>query len=74
MKVHDCDYSCASQSSHLESLLFVLFINELCELIQSAKLLYENIQNCAIVFSAIQRAVDVLQEWCQINGMNINAG
>ena len=67
------------QGSHLGPLLFNLFINDVCDIIKSDKVMFaydlkfyrviHNPEDCTI----LQGDLDALIEWCKMNGMQINA-
>ena len=67
------------QGSHLGPLLFNLFINDLCDIIKSDKVMFaddlkfyrviHNQEDCTM----IQADLDALIEWCKMNGMQFNA-
>lgn len=67
------------QGSHLGPLLFVLFIADLCDLIQSEKLFYaDDLKIFKTILSqmdccVIQRDLDTIRNWCSANGMDTNA-
>lgn len=66
------------QGSHLGPLIFILFVNDICQRLQSQKLLYADdlkifrtvtsVLNCV----ALQQDIDMIQEWCSLNGMKVN--
>ncbi|KXJ69408.1 hypothetical protein RP20_CCG027228 [Aedes albopictus] len=66
------------QGSHLGPLLFVLFVNDLCEIIESPKLMFaDDLKFFRVIASlveccAIQADIDVLSNWCKLNGMEVN--
>lgn len=66
------------QGSHLGPLLFILFINDLCETIQSPKLMFaDDLKFFRTISSlveccALQADIDRLSNWCLLNGMELN--
>lgn len=66
------------QGSHLGPLIFILFINDICSEIGSAKLLYaDDLKLYREIHSlldcyALQTDVDSLLRWCTLNGMEAN--
>lgn len=66
------------QGSHLGPLLFVLFANDLCNTIKSPKYMFaDDLKFFRIVTSlvdccAIQQDIDLLMNWCLLNGMDVN--
>ena len=66
------------QGSHLGSLIFVLFVNDLCDRIKSLKLLYaDDLKIFRSVLTpldslVLQTDIDAVHEWCQLNGMQLN--
>lgn len=85
VKVHDARSnvfdipSGVPQGSHLGPLIFVLFINDLCDSINSGKLLYaDDLKLFRVIKSlvdccALQADVEHVSKWCEINGMQMNA-
>lgn len=67
------------QGSHLGPLLFNLFINDVCGFIKSEKVMFadglkfyrviNNVGDCQV----LQEDLNALMNWCQVNGMQINA-
>ena len=66
------------QGSILGPLIFVLFVNDICDTLSSPKLLFaddlkfyriiKSLPDC----SALQEDINVLLTWCHLNGMEIN--
>lgn len=67
------------QGSHLGPLIFIIFVNDLCTYLESCKLMYaDDLKLYRIVTSvldcvALQSDVQRLEEWCSLNGMEVNA-
>ena len=67
------------QGSHLGPLLFVLFINDLCKLLKSPKSMYADdpkvfrVINATLDCCVLQTDVNLVLEWCTINGMEVNS-
>lgn len=66
------------QGSHLGPLIFILFVNDLCALLCSSKLMFADdlkifrvIQSC-LDCCALQQDIDSLVRWCTLNGMQVN--
>lgn len=67
------------QGSHLGPLIFVLFVNDLIHHLKSEHLMYADdlkiyrtistIVDCA----ALQQDIDAIANWCDVNGMEMNA-
>ena len=66
------------QGSHLGPLIFVLFVNDLCDRIKSHKLLYADDLKIfrsmltPLDYLVLQNDIDAVHEWCQLNGMQLN--
>ena len=66
------------QGSHLGPLIFVLFVNDLCDRIKSHKLLYaDDLKIFRSMLTpldslVLQTDIDAVHEWCQLNGMQLN--
>ena len=66
------------QGTHLGPLIFVLFINDLCKLLKSPKFMYaDDLKTFRAITSlldccALQSDIDLISEWCGINGMEVN--
>lgn len=66
------------QGSHLGPLLFVLFVNDVCQAIKSPKVMFaDDLKFFRVVSSileccAIQDDIDALLDWCMLNGMEVN--
>lgn len=67
------------QGSHLGPLIFLLFINDLCDWIKSDKVLYADdlkfyrTVTTPIDCLALQSDIVSLLKWCDLNGMEVNA-
>ena len=67
------------QGSHLGPLLFILFVNDLCTTIASPKYMFaDDLKFFRVITStidccAMQADIDLLLNWCKINGMEVNA-
>lgn len=66
------------QGSHLGPLIFILFVNDICQRLQSQKLLYaDDLKvfreiNSVIDCVALQQDIEAIREWCDLNGMKVN--
>ena len=68
----------ALQGNHLGPLIFVLFVNDLCDWIKSHKLLYaDDLKIFRSVLTppdspVLQTDIDAVHEWWQLNGIQLN--
>ena len=67
------------QGSHLGPLIFILFVNDLCNRLDSSKLMFaDDLKIFREVGSkldccALQEDINSLMRWCTLNGMQVNA-
>lgn len=66
------------QGSHLGPLIFILFVNDMCNLLSSFKLMFaDDLKIYRVIESqldccALQEDIDRLLRWCTLNGMQMN--
>lgn len=67
------------QGSHLGPLIFIIFVNDLIDRINSHRLMYADdlkiyrIISSSIDCAALQQDIDTVSSWCVLNGMEMNA-
>ena len=66
------------QGSHLGPLIFILFVNDLTNRLDSHHLMYADdlkifrVISSLIDCAALQQDIDIVTSWCKLNGMAIN--